>query len=85
MLFEQIIGVISLFVGLFLFYKLNPINIDPFLRSEANRVLSKNSEINKSWNSQGRVYSTGVALITLKNGRKKFIKQAKLCDTGILH
>jgi len=82
---EEYIGLISLLLGIFLLYKLNPINVDPFLRKKADRVLNHNAECTKNWNSEGRVYCTGLALITLKNGKKKFIKQSKLCDTGILH
>lgn len=82
---EQYFGILSLLVGLFLLYKFNPIGIDPFLREEAVRVLFKNAEADKEWNSQGRVYTTGVALIKMPNGRKKFIKTAKLADSGILH
>lgn len=56
---------------------------DDFLASEADRCLNKFCEIDENWNSRGRVYTKGLALIE-ENGKRRFIKQAKLCDIGIL-
>jgi|GEM_PF-5828603 len=55
-----------------------------FREQEAERFFEKNCEIDENWSSKGRVYTRGVGLIE-KDGKLKFIKQAKLCDTGILH
>jgi len=81
---EHYLGIISLIIGLYLLYILNPINIDPFLREEADRCLNHKCEADEDWNSQGRVYSEGLALIE-KDGKKKFINQRKLADSGLLH
>ena len=82
---EQIFAFFGLFSGIFLLYKLNPIKVDSFLRNEAKRGIYNNFTKDKSWNSEGRVYTEGLTLIKQKDGKKKFIQQAKLADTGLLH
>lgn len=52
------------------------------MRQEAKRCLN-NYEDDGTYSSKGRVYTKGFAVIE-KNGEKKFIKQAKLCDMGLL-
>lgn len=84
-MYEQFFAIISLIIGIYLLYKLNPIKVDSFLRSEADRGLNKKYTKDDNWSSEGRVYTKGLSLVTQKNGRKKFIKQAKLADTGLLH
>ena len=56
-----------------------------FEYEEAKRYLFKFNKVDDNWSSRGRVYTQGVALIEdKKTGEKKFIKQAELCDIGIL-
>ena len=56
-----------------------------FEYEEAKRYLFKFNEIDDNWCSRGRVYTQGIALIEdKKTGKKRFIKQAELCDIGIL-
>ena len=58
---------------------------DAFLTSEAKRYFLQRNEIDDNWHSHGRVFTKGIALIKdKKTGKKKFIKQAELCDIGIL-
>lgn len=54
-----------------------------FFEKEAKRCLNDFCEVDENWNSNGRVHSTGLAVIE-KNGKKRFIKQSKVCDIGIL-
>ena len=82
---EEIISLLGLFIGLFWLYKLNPIKVDSFLQNEAKRGISNNFAKSSSWNSEGRVYTEGLTLIKYKDGKKKFIQQTKLADTGLLH
>lgn len=84
-MYEQFFAIISLIIGLYLLYKLNPIKVDSFLRNEADRGLNQKFKKEDDWSSEGRVYTKGLSLTTQKNGRKKFIRQAKLADTGLLH
>ncbi|MDQ7085471.1 MAG: hypothetical protein Q9M36_11330 [Sulfurovum sp.] len=82
---EQIIPFVGLLVGIVLLVKLNPRNIDTFLRAEAKRGLQENFKISDKWHSEGRVYTEGLTLIEDKKGRIAFVRQAKLADTGLLH
>jgi len=84
-MFEQIFAFMSLSFGIFLLYKLNPIKVDSFLRNEAKRGFFNNFSKDESWNSEGRVYTEGLTLIKQKDGKKRFIQQTKLADTGLLH
>lgn len=79
----EIISLLVLFAGLIsagLFWRFKR---DPFLASESDRCLNRFCEVDSNWSSQGRVYTKGLAVIE-KNGKKRFVKQAKLCDIGIL-
>lgn len=79
----ELIGLLLLFVGLIsagLFWRFKR---DDFLASESDRCLNKFCEVDSDWNSRGRVYTKGLAVIE-KDGKKQFVKQAKLCDIGIL-
>jgi hypothetical protein len=58
---------------------------DSFEVKESKRYFFGFNEIAENWSSNGRVFCTGLALIEdKKTGKKKFIKQAELCDIGIL-
>ena len=82
---EQVLPFIGLFIGIFLLIKLNPINVDSFLREEAKRGINNNFKVNNLWNSQGKVYTEGLTLVEKKDGTAKFIKQSKLADTALLY
>lgn len=72
-----------LFIGLILsglFWKFKK---NKFLAEEADRCLNRYCEIDENWTSRGRVYVRGLAVIE-ENGGKRFVKQAKLFDIGIL-
>lgn len=80
----EIIGLLMLFIGLIsvsLFWRIKK---DAFLASESDRCLNSFCEIDSNWDSRGRVYTKGLAVIE-KDGKKQFVKQAKLCDIGILN
>lgn len=56
-----------------------------FKRKEAVRYLFLGNEKDGDWSPNGRIYTEGLALIENKKTKKKtFIKQAELCDIGIL-
>lgn len=79
----EIIGLLILFVGFIsagLFWRFKR---DDFLARESDRCLNRFCEVDNNWNSEGRVYTKGLAVIE-KDGKKRFVKQAKLCDIGIL-
>lgn len=80
------IGVFFLVLGLFLIIKLNPINIDPFLREEAERAFKKNNKFERTENCphNGKVHSEGLSIDERKDGKIGFVRQAKLVDTSIL-
>ena len=82
---EQIIPSMGIFIGIVLLFKLNPRNVDSFLRKEAKRGLNNNFKIDDNWHSQGRVYTEGLTFIEEKNGKQYFIRQGKLADSGLLH
>lgn len=80
---EMIWGLLMLLAGLItsgLFWSFKK---DEFLEKESDRCLNKFCEVDNNWNSKGRVCTKGLALIE-KNGKKQFVRQAKLCDIGIL-
>ena len=56
---------------------------DDFLASESDRCLNKFCEAGEDWDSRGRMYTRGLAVIE-ESGKKQFVKQAKLVDIGIL-
>lgn len=56
---------------------------DDFLANESNRCLNNFCEVESNWDSKGRVYTKGLTVIE-RNGKKQFVKQAKLCDIGII-
>ena len=55
-----------------------------FLENEAERFFFKSSRVDNNWDSQGRVYTKGIAFI-IKDGKKSIINQSKLADTGLLY
>lgn len=78
-----ILALILLLVGLLSSSLLWSFKKDPFLASGTDRCLNHFCEVDDSWSSRGRVYTRGLALIEV-DGKKKFIRQAKLVDIGIL-
>ena len=54
-----------------------------FMESEASRILNNYCEVDDNWSSNGRIYTKGFTVIE-ENGKQRFVKQAKLCDAGIL-
>jgi len=79
----EIIALLILFAGLIsasLFWRSKK---DDFLADESKRCLYNFCEVDANWNSRGRVFTKGLAVVE-KNGKKQFVKQAKLCDIGIL-
>lgn len=79
----EIIALLMLFAGFIsaeFFWRLKK---DDFLARESNRCLNGYCEVDSNWNSRGRVFAKGLAVIE-KDGKKQFVKQAKLCDIGIL-
>ena len=79
----KILAIVLLFLGFLtsgLFWRFKK---DPFLADEADRCLNHFCEADQNWNSNGRVYVTGLAVIE-ENGKKRFVKQKKLFDLGIL-
>jgi hypothetical protein len=83
-MFLEILGFIFFIIGIMLLMFLYG-KKDTFLSTEAKRYFSKNNEIDSSWHSHGRVYTEGIALIEDKQtNQKRFIKQAELCDIGIM-
>ena len=68
------------FISMSFFWRIKK---DDFFASESNRCLNDFCQVDDNWNSNGKVYTKGLAVVQ-KNGKKQFIKQAKLCDIGIL-
>ena len=58
--------------------------IPKVFKKEAKRCLNNFCEVDENWNSNGKVYTKGLAVIE-ENEKKRFIKQAKVCDIGILN
>ena len=54
-----------------------------FMEQEAKRCVNGLCEADDEWSSNGRIYTRGFTVIK-ENGKNRFIKQAKLCDAGIL-
>lgn len=79
----EFIAILLLYIGAISASFLWRFKKDDFLASESNRCLNNFCEVNSNWNSRGRLYTRGLTVIE-KNGRKQFVKQAKLCDIGIL-
>lgn len=79
----EFISLLLLFVGLIITGLFWRFKRDDFLASEADRCLNRHCEVDSNWSSQGRVYTKGLTVIE-KDGKKRFVKQAKLCDIGIL-
>jgi len=78
-----IIGLLGIAVGIY-FIKLSK-KISLFQLKEAKRYFKNFNEIDNEWSSHGKVYTNGISLLVdKKTGKKKFIKQAEVCDMGIL-
>lgn len=77
------IAVVLLVVGLLLANFLWTLKANKHMESEAKRCLQNNCEVDEAWHSDGRVYTKGLALIE-QNNKLRFVKQAKLCDIGLL-
>lgn len=79
----EIIGLLILFIGFISAGLFCRFTRDDFLARESDRCLNKFCEVDSDWNSEGRMYAKGLAVIE-ENGKKRFVKQAKLCYIGIL-
>jgi hypothetical protein len=76
-------GIVLVVLVCYILYK--RVTRDSFEVQEAKRYLVGFNEVDENWSSNGRVYTNGIALIEdKKTGEKRFIKQAELCDIGIL-
>ncbi len=81
----SLIGIFFIIIGCYLLIEFMINSDDSFMKAEADRYLFKYNEKPKGWSSQGRVYTEGIALIeNRKTKQKKFIRQAELCDIGLL-
>lgn len=80
----EILAIAFLFVGLLGASFLWSFKKDKFFEKEAKRCLKNFCEVDENWNSNGKVYTKGLAVIE-ENEKKRFIKQAKVCDIGILN
>ena len=79
----EIIAIFLFFIGLLGLSFVWSFKKDKYWEDESKRCLNSFCERPKDWNSNGKVFSTGVALI-IKDKEKKFVKQSKLKDIGIL-
>ncbi|MBD3822615.1 MAG: hypothetical protein IE914_10215 [Thiotrichales bacterium] len=77
------VAVVLFVVGLLLANFLWTLKENKHMESEAKRCLQNNCEADGAWHSDGRVYTKGLALIE-QNNKLRFVKQAKLCDIGLL-
>ncbi|WP_148570672.1 hypothetical protein [Aliarcobacter cryaerophilus] len=80
----EILAIAFLFLGLLGASFLWSFKEDKFFKKEAKRCLNNFCEVDENWNSNGKVYTKGLAVIE-ENEKKRFIKQAKVCDIGILN
>ena len=80
----EILAIVFLFTGLIGASFLWSFKKDKFFEKEAKRCLNDFCEVDENWNSNGKVYTKGLAVIE-ENEKKRFIKQAKVCDIGILN
>ena len=79
----MIFGIIGIIIGIY-FIRISK-KITLFKFNEAKRYFVGFNKIDNNWSSRGRVYTNGIALLKDKKSNKKFfIKQAELCDIGIL-
>jgi len=88
----DIIITILLFLGLFsLYYAIkfkklmnDKSNRNSFMEKEAERFFFKNNEIDEYWDSQGRDFRKGMALIkNEKTGKYKLIATGRVVETGL--
>jgi len=81
----SLIGIFFIIIGCDMLLSFIKNRKDSFMKDEADRYLFKYNKMPKGWRSQGRVYTEGIALIeNRKTKQKKFIRQAELCDIGLL-
>lgn len=72
----EIIGLLILFVGFIsagIFWRFKR---DDFLARESDRCLNRFCEVDSNWNSEGRVYAKGLAVIE-EGGEKKICKASQ--------
>mgnify|MGYP000190004163 CR=1 FL=1 len=79
----EIIAILLVFIGFIAMSFFWGSKKDRFLENEANRCLNNFCEVDSTWNSKSRLYTKGLAVVE-QDGKKRFVKQAKLCDIGIL-
>lgn len=53
-----------------------------FFQKEAKRMVEKNCEIDKNWNSRGRIYTKGLKYTKNKDNKIIPINQGKLIGLG---
>ncbi len=82
---KLVLFLFCLFLSLLIFPLVWAIKRNPFIEKEVERYADKICEEpnDDSWSSEGRLYTRGLTLVEDKNGKKKFIKQVKLCDIGL--
>lgn len=79
----MLIAIFTLFVGVLGLSFLWSFKEDRLLEKESKRCLNDFCEADENWNSNGKLYTRGLAVIE-ENGKKRFVKQAKVCDIGLL-
>jgi len=78
------VGVICMIAGGLLWLKLR--NNNDFATKEAKRYFFNFNKVDRNWSLEGKIHTTGIALIEdKKTGKKQFIKQAEINDVGLLN
>lgn len=80
----EILAIALFFIGLLGASFLWSFKEDKFFKKESKRCINNFCEVDENWNSNGKVFTKGLAVIE-ENGNKRFVKQAKVCDIGILN
>lgn len=80
----EIISISLFFIGLLGLSFVWSFKKNKFWKNESKRCLNNFCEVDENWNSNGKVYSKGLAVIE-ENGKKRFIKQSKIIDIGLLN
>lgn len=86
----QSIGILLLCLGAFILYVVLKFLLNKekfkseFLKKEADRIVTQHAKADKTYSSQGRMFTKGLSVMR-KKGDKKFqiIAQAKVCGLGL--
>ena len=82
------LGTLLLLISLSVLSSLLWFKKSSFFEEEANRYLNKYCKADKNWNSRGRVYAKGLAILKeigkSNKAKIKFVKQTKLYDIGLI-